>query len=56
MRKPKARKLPKKPKASASLAVLQNYLKRVADVKKHNASRMSDYNKAKSLHEKIKRM
>ena len=34
----KLKKLPKKPKASASLATLQNYLAKVKEVKAYNAA------------------
>ena len=56
MRKPKKLKNPRKPKASASLATMENYLKRVKDIDKANAEREREYKKALSLREKIKRM
>jgi hypothetical protein len=41
--KPKKLKLPKKPKASAGISVMENYLKRVKEIEKENAKRESDY-------------
>jgi len=32
----KTKKYPKKPKANASVKVMENYLTKVADIKKHN--------------------
>lgn len=56
MRKPKKLKTPKKPKASASVATMENYIKRVKDVEKRNAENEREYKKALTLREKIKRM
>jgi hypothetical protein len=56
MRKPKKLKSPKKPKASASVATMENYIKKVKDVDKRNAENEREYKKALSLREKIKRM
>jgi len=56
MRKPKKLKMPRKPKASASVSVMENYLKRVKDVTKANADKEKEYKKALALREKIKRM
>jgi C4-type Zn-finger protein len=56
MRKPKKIKSPKKPKANASIATMENYLKKVKDVAKRNADNERDYKKAQSLKEKIRRM
>ena len=56
MKKPKKLKNPKKPKANASVAVMENYLKRVKEVDKKNADREREYKKAQSLREKIRRM
>jgi hypothetical protein len=53
MAKLKMLKLPKKPKQSASIAVLENYLKRVADVKKENAHRTALNKKRDSLAAKV---
>lgn len=46
IKKPKKLKLPKKPKASASIATMENYLKKVAQVKSDNAKRLRDYESA----------
>lgn len=56
MKKPKKLKYPKKPKASASLTVLENYVKRRKEVDKANAERERDYKKALSLRDKIRKM
>jgi hypothetical protein len=56
MRKPKKIKTPKKPKASASVATMENYIKRVKDVEKRNAENEREYKKGLALREKIKRM
>ena len=56
MKKPKKLKYPRKPKASASLATMENYLKRVKEIEKANAEREREYKKALTLREKIKRM
>lgn len=51
----KAKKFPKAPKAKASLQTWQNYDKKVADVKKHNAQLISDAKKKKTIIEKVKK-
>jgi hypothetical protein len=56
MRKPKKLKYPRKPKATASVATMENYLKRVKEVDKKNAENEREYKKALTLREKIKRM
>lgn len=56
MRKPKKLKTPKKPKAGASIATMENYLKRVKEVEKKNAENEREYKKALALREKIRRM
>lgn len=56
MRKPKKIKYPRKPKATASVATMENYLKRVKEIDKANADREREYKKALTLREKIKRM
>ena len=56
MRKPKKLKYPRKPKATASVATMENYLKRVKEIDKANAEREREYKKALNLREKIKRM
>lgn len=56
MRKPKKIKNPKKPKANASVKVMENYLKKVKDVAKRNAENEREYKKAQNLKEKIRKM
>jgi hypothetical protein len=56
MRKPKKIKCPKKPKANASVATMENFLKRVKDVDKRNAENEREYKKSLALKEKIKKM
>jgi len=56
MKKPKKLKYPKKPKANASLTVLENYVKRRKNIDKENADRERDYKKALTLREKIRKM
>jgi len=56
MRKPKKSKMPKKPKASASVAVMENYLKRVKEVEKKNSDKEKEYKKSLSLRDKIRKM
>lgn len=46
IRKPKKLKLPKKPRANASPNVLQNYLKRKAEVEKKNRANEAAYKAA----------
>lgn len=46
LRKPKAKKLPKKPKKNASIQVMENYLTKVREITKANAKAVSEYNKA----------
>ncbi len=49
----KLKKLPKKPKASASIAVKENWLKRAAEVKKENNRRMAAAKKSQALSARI---
>ncbi len=49
----KFKKLPKKPKASASVATMENYLRKVAEVKKFNQKVKSDKVRKESLRKKI---
>jgi len=49
----KFKKLPKKPKASASVATMENYLRRVADVKKFNDNIKREKTKKEALKRKI---
>ena len=53
MAKLKMLKLPKKPKASASVSVMENYLKRVSEVQKENRRREAENKKAENLRKKI---
>lgn len=53
MAKLKMLKLPKKPKASASVKTMENYLKRVSEVQKENRRRESENKKADTLRKKI---
>lgn len=54
-KKPKKLKYPKKPKAGASIAAMENYLSKRKEIDKKNASRNSEYNKAKSKRESLKK-
>jgi hypothetical protein len=47
LRKPKAKKLPRKPKMSASNQVKENYLIKVKAVKAENAKMSREYESAK---------
>lgn len=49
----KLKKLPKKPKASASIAQKEAYLKKVQEIKKENAKIIADKKKSKELDKKI---
>jgi len=53
MAKLKMLKTPKRPKASASVSVKENYLKRLAEVKKENAKRKAINAKSVTLDKKI---
>lgn len=53
MRKPKKKKYPKKPKASASVAVMQNWLRRCTEIDKENRTKESEYNKSLTLRKQI---
>jgi len=53
MAKLKLKKLPKKPKASASVATMEAYLKKVADIKNHNAGVKRHNDHAATLRKKI---
>ena len=52
----KMKKMPKAPKASASIAVKENYCKRVAEVKKENRKREALNKKSKALDAKIQKL
>ena len=49
----KLKKFPRKPKASASIAAKEAFLKKVAEIKKENAKIMADKKKSKDLDKKI---
>lgn len=49
----KLKKLPKRPKTSASVATKEAYLKKVAEIKKENAKIIADKKKSKDLDKKI---
>jgi len=49
----KLKKYPKKPKASASVATMQNYLKKRGEIDKENKRRKSENKKATDLRKKI---
>jgi hypothetical protein len=53
MAKLKMLKYPKKPKATASIAVKENYLRKVADIDKENRSREAQNKKSESLTKRI---
>lgn len=55
IKKPKKLKMPKKPKAGASNAVLEKYLEKRKEVEKKNASRLAEYEKAKTKRETLKK-
>lgn len=52
----KLKKYPKKPKASASVTVLENYLRRVAEIDKENAQIKKDVERKKQLQGKISKI
>lgn len=49
----KLKKYPKKPKANASLEVLQKYLDKMKDIDKENAQTKADEKKRQDLKKKI---
>jgi len=49
----KLKKFPKKPKASASIAQKEAFLKKVQDIKKENAKIIADKKKSKELDKRI---
>ena len=53
MAKMKMLKAPKAPKAGASIAVKEAYLKRLTEVKKENARREAENKKSEKLSERI---
>lgn len=54
MAKLKLKKLPKKPKSSASVTTKENWLKRVAEIRKENARIRADKKKSEALDKKIR--
>lgn len=60
LRKPKKRKYPKKPKASASADVMQNYLDKVKEIDKDYDAAVRAYEKEKkdrkNLRDKVKKV
>ena len=54
MKKLKKHKLPKKPKKSASLETLKNYLKKCNEIHKMNRKIESDHKTHEKLYNKIK--
>jgi hypothetical protein len=58
IKKPKLKKLPKKPKGALSPQQLENYVSKVDAVKKENEQMMKEYNsalsKAKTAEKKVK--
>ena len=50
---PKLKKYPKKPKANASLSVMERYLERCKDVDKYNAELKKNEEKRKTIKKKI---
>lgn len=53
MRKPKMKRLPRKPKKSASLETVKRYLARVKEIIRENKKKLSDYNKTQKLISRI---
>lgn len=49
----KLKKLPKRPKATASIATKEAFLRKVSEVKKENAKIIADKKKSKDLDKKI---
>ena len=47
-KKPKLLSLPKRPKASASVATWKNYEAKCKEIQKENARKLSDWNKRKN--------
>jgi hypothetical protein len=54
MKKPKKLKLPKKPKKTASLEALKNYLTKCKEVHRENKKRELEFKKHTKLYTKIK--
>jgi hypothetical protein len=54
-KKPKLKNLPKRPKASASNAVWENYAKKCTEIQKQNRKSEADYKKAAKAFEAAKK-
>jgi hypothetical protein len=54
MKKPKKLKLPKKPKKSASLESLKNYMQKCKEIHRENKKRETEFKKHAKLYSKIK--
>lgn len=52
----KMKKMPKAPKKSASITAKENYIKRVAEIKRENAKRAALNKKSEALSAKIAKM
>lgn len=53
MKKPTLKKHPKKPKKSASLETVKNYIQKCREIDRENKKKISDYHKTKKLLSKI---
>lgn len=53
MKKPRPKKLPKKPKKNASLESVKRYIAKVKEIHKHNKSKLAEYHKTQKLIAKI---
>lgn len=53
MRKPRMKKLPKKPKRMANLETVKRYLARVKEITRENKKKLADYNKTQKLINRI---
>jgi len=50
----KLKKYPKKPKAKASLTVLENYMAKCKEIDKENAQKKAEHKKREDLAKKVK--
>lgn len=53
MKKPTLKKHPKKPKKSASLETVKNYINKCKEIDRENKRKMADYHKTQKLLAKI---
>lgn len=53
MKKPKMKRLPRKPKKSASLETVKKYLSRVKEITRENKRKLSEYLKTQKLISRI---